>query len=113
MRGGTDNPPTRLYPDRVMWALLWTVLVLGAGATLLLVARSLWRSLLAVLQELDTAFTRISDAARPSRPGVPAVLPELAVFADAAQLRLAVRPVRRPRWAATRRPDRNPRHRAE
>ena len=55
------------------WLLLWTVLVLGAGAVLFVLGRRLWRQATAVARELGAAadrFASVSSAVdnRPRRP---------------------------------------------
>lgn len=41
------------------WLLIWTVLVLGAGAVLFLLGRDLWRKLRALTSELGAVMDRL------------------------------------------------------
>jgi hypothetical protein len=70
------------------WTLLWVVLVVGALGVFFLVGRSLWRKGSALASELGAAADRLSAVAdelgtltEKSGP------PDLAVFADPAELR--------------------------
>jgi hypothetical protein len=63
----------------VLWALLWTVLGLGALVVLFLVGRRTWRKARALIAEVGTASDRlaavasaIEELAEPAQPETPA-----------------------------------------
>ncbi len=43
------------------WLLLWTALVLGAGAVLFLLGRDVWRTLRALTRELGATADRLGE----------------------------------------------------
>jgi uncharacterized protein (DUF3084 family) len=70
------------------WTLLWVVLVAASLGVFFLIARSLWRSAVALMDELGTAADRLS-AVRDEMETLQAAAAQedLAVFADPTQLR--------------------------
>lgn len=71
------------------WVFLWATLVAVTAWTMFLLGRSLWRRAMALLTELDTAserFSALSDELGALQTA-PSRGPELAVFADPAELR--------------------------
>jgi hypothetical protein len=71
----------------VLWFLLWTVLVLGAGLLFGLIGRSLWRKGLALFWEVGAAAERLSAATEPPDDRTPAEPAQLGVFADLEEIR--------------------------
>jgi hypothetical protein len=71
----------------VVWFLLWTVLVLGAGALFALLGRSLWKKGLALYRELESAMGRLGAALEPPLERDSTEPAELGIFADVTEVR--------------------------
>ena len=71
----------------MLWFLLWTVLVLGAGVLFALIGRSLWRKGVALFWEVGSAAERLGAALEQVDDRGPAEPAVLGVFADVEEVR--------------------------